>query len=150
MTILYCSRLPDSANDTIRQLAAQGHSWRQIASKVGYPLGTVMTRGKNLGIKTKQSRCFLAKAIPAKPVKRGKTRAYVREPVNPHIIDNGLGHAINTATSFRQDSSIPLMDAGPDHCRWPVDGDGDPRCCGREVAIRSYCVDHAKRAFNGS
>jgi hypothetical protein len=149
MTPIRRSRLPDTLNAPIHQLVSDGHSWRTIAAKLGIPLGTVMARGKELGLKTKMSRCGMKAPIPPEPKPRGKTRVYLREPVHPEIIDNGLGHSINTAQAFSQTHSIPLIDAGADNCRWPIDGDRNPRCCGGPISRVAYCEEHAKRAFTG-
>jgi hypothetical protein len=137
-------------NLTIHRLVGEGHSWRTIAVIMGFCLGMVMRRGRQLGLKTKRARSNLAAPIKPDPKPRTKTRRYIRQPIPTTIIDNGLGHAIDTAIAFSQAQSMSLLEAGPEHCRWPIDGDRNPRCCGGPISRLAYCEEHARRAFNAS
>ena len=47
---------------------------------------------------------------------------------------------------------VPFIDAGPNHCRWPLwEADTDPRhvCGARKRPGSSYCREHAQSAGIG-
>ena len=90
----------------------------------------------------------LERRVAPRKTTKGHGRRYCTDPIPADFSQTNIGQKIELAKAFSQERSVALMDAGPDHCRWPVDdGDHNPRCCGCPITRISYCAEHARRAF---
>jgi len=125
-------------DEMLRDLAKRGHSEREIAYEMDIDHVRVHRRAKKLGITLKKEKrtrsSYLSRETRASELQL-KRPEYYGDPT----VFAGVG--------------ISLFLAGARNCRWPLDGlgaDGMPRCCGNEMhSDGPYCVDHARRAYNG-
>lgn len=109
----------------LTKMYADGFSCRAIAAEIG------VTRSSVIG---KVGRLKLPTPLDKKPIIwRGReVGVATKEKLPP--------------TPALELLNIPLMEAGPFHCRW-IEGD-EPVVCGHPVHQRSYCHHHYFRCYD--
>ena len=86
-----------------------------------------------------------------------KAEAPPAEGRKPGVRMTSQGYAIDgkPATAVNEDafvcdspSVIPLIEAGPNQCKWPASPDlNNMDCCGKPVQMGAYCAEHARKGY---
>jgi GcrA cell cycle regulator len=140
----------DERVETLKKLWLDGHSASQIAKQ----LGQGVTRNAVIG---KVHRLGLSgRAAPSKPARPATFRA--ARPARPAIAAPVQRRPIERPTAAEptpvqvrdeQPGTATVLTLGAHMCKWPI---GDPTengftFCGRRASEGSYCVEHARVAY---
>ena len=138
----------DDRVETLKKLWLDGHSASQIAKQLGHGV----TRNAVIG---KVHRLGLSgRATPSKPARPTTFRA--PRPARPatvaqtrRAVDRGPSDPAPAQMRDEQPGAATVLTLGAHMCKWPI---GDPTdngftFCGRRASEGSYCVEHARVAY---
>lgn len=133
----------------VREYAATGYSSGKIAEELNVSRNAVIgVCGRN-GIKLiRKKSAYINSKRPHRRVRdhTGEKRIIVRRKIRADITP----YAPTVKRSYNTNQFVPLINAEPWHCRYPIDGVGrvgNPHICGKDANRGSYCDDHARICY---
>ena len=140
-------RAGETREDAVRRLAAAGSSHVEIAATLGVKAGWVSEFIRRDGAQNDRARAVrlatrsLSQRVDSARL-AGKAKSIERTRAK-----------LDAVTAAAKSEPVPLVDLRSCHCRWPLWGaeKPDPRrslyCGAAAPPGRSYCAEHAARAF---
>lgn len=128
---------------------ADQHTARQIATALNREFGVRLTHSAIIG---KLHRSGIMKEHPIRRPGRPSTTGAPKKPKPIAVRSDNVGACkkstkVTTAPKFAEEKSITsvrLIDATDDQCRWPVSGDGSAlMVCGAKIVHGAYCAKHS-------
>lgn len=126
--------------DTLKRMRTTGHSYTEIAKKLGISRNSAMGKARRLGLPTHESKSSRS-LINKRNISRA-TATVPRVKAAPEL----SGRPLPPDMALPPSLNIALIDLEPHHCRF-IPGD-DRRFCGHpRIDASPYCITHSLIAY---
>jgi GcrA cell cycle regulator len=115
------------------KLAAQGLSYTEIGKALGITKNAAIGKARRLRISKPPAEAVIKQR---KPTPKPKEKPAPKQPTPPE-----------KGTMLAGMKFVNMMDLKDDHCRYPIDKDGETVFCGLPKFKKSFCQEHGAKCY---
>jgi len=115
------------------KLAAQGLSYTEIGKALGITKNAAIGKARRLRISKPPAEAVIKQRKPT-PKPKQKPAPQPPTPLEKETMLTGM-------------KFVSMMDLKDDHCRYPIDKDGETVFCGLPKFNKSFCQEHGAKCY---